>query len=83
LKAAPADRKTACRTTHLDAFPRLIDSVTGGRFGSPNNVLSSPLFGQSTQTPANCLAGGDFFPMFFANLNLLHSRKIGFCVFHA
>jgi hypothetical protein len=48
LKAAPADRKTACRTTHLDAFLGLIDSVTGWRFGSPNNVLSSPLFGQST-----------------------------------
>jgi hypothetical protein len=67
----------------LDAFPCLIDSVTGWHFSSPNNVLSSPLFGQSTQTLASSLAGGDFFPMFFANLNLLHSRKIGFCVFHA
>ena len=28
-------------------------------FGSPNNVLSSPLFGQSTQTLANSLAGGN------------------------
>jgi hypothetical protein len=28
-------------------------------FGSPNNVLSSQLFGQSTQTLANSLAGGN------------------------
>jgi hypothetical protein len=28
-------------------------------FGSPNNTLSSPLFGQSTQTLANSLAGGN------------------------
>jgi hypothetical protein len=28
-------------------------------FGSPENVLSSPLFGQSTQTLANSLAGGN------------------------
>jgi hypothetical protein len=28
-------------------------------FGSPNNVLSSPVFGQSTQTLANSLAGGN------------------------
>jgi len=28
-------------------------------FGSPNNVLTSPLFGQSTQTLANSLAGGN------------------------
>jgi hypothetical protein len=28
-------------------------------FGSPNNVLNSPLFGQSTQTLANSLAGGN------------------------
>jgi hypothetical protein len=28
-------------------------------FGSPNNILSSPLFGQSTQTLANSLAGGN------------------------
>jgi hypothetical protein len=28
-------------------------------FGSPNNALSSPLFGQSTQILANSLAGGN------------------------
>ena len=28
-------------------------------FGSPNNNLTSPLFGQSTQTLASSLAGGD------------------------
>jgi len=28
-------------------------------FGSPNNVLTSPLFGRSTQTLANSLAGGN------------------------
>jgi hypothetical protein len=28
-------------------------------FGSPNNVLTSPLFGQSTQTLANSLASGN------------------------
>jgi hypothetical protein len=28
-------------------------------FGSPNNVLSRPLFGRSTQTLANSLAGGN------------------------
>jgi hypothetical protein len=27
-------------------------------FGSPTNNLTSPLFGQSTQTPASSLAGG-------------------------
>ena len=28
-------------------------------FGSPNNILSRPLFGQSTETLANSLAGGN------------------------
>jgi hypothetical protein len=28
-------------------------------FGSPNNILSSPLFGLSTQMLANSLAGGN------------------------
>ena len=28
-------------------------------FGSPDNTLTSPLFGQSTQTLANSLAGGN------------------------
>jgi hypothetical protein len=29
-------------------------------FGSPNNVLTSPLFGRSTQTMASSLAGGNY-----------------------
>ncbi len=51
-----------CRVTEEIALrfrAEFFNIFNHANFGSPNNVLSSSLFGQSTQTLADSLAGGN------------------------
>jgi hypothetical protein len=44
---------------NLRFFGEFFDLFNHPNFGSPNNSVSSPLFGYSTQTLANSLGTGD------------------------